>query len=151
MTNHTLANAWSDWQVERLRELWPQKDVTASEIGAEVGKGRNAVIGKAHRLKLPGRPENRGGAHVRIRPKLAAPSPKPKPRPPTINDADLKGVSLFDLEPGQCKWPLGSLMAGPPFLFCGEPASSPYCPAHEARALASRPTRPKFYAWRGKP
>lgn len=41
-------------------------------------------------------------------------------------------VSLIDLEPGMCKWPIGE---GSPYLFCGtHAASGPYCEHHTARA-----------------
>ena len=47
--------SWSEEREAKLRELW-EKGHTASQI-AEIlgGITRNAVIGKAHRLKLAGR------------------------------------------------------------------------------------------------
>ncbi len=42
---------WTDEDIRVLRKLWP--DNSASVIGALLGKSRNAVIGKAGRLKLP--------------------------------------------------------------------------------------------------
>lgn len=38
-------------------------------------------------------------------------------------------VSLVDLEPHQCKWPLGD---GAPWLACGLPTDKTYCPQHQA-------------------
>ncbi len=43
---------WTDEKVDKLRELWG-KGQTASQIAGIIGGvSRNAVIGKAHRLKL---------------------------------------------------------------------------------------------------
>ena len=42
---------WTPDQVEILKKSWPTK--TGGEIAAMTGKTRNAVMGMAHRLKLP--------------------------------------------------------------------------------------------------
>ena len=48
--------SWTEDRVSLLRKLWGDGH-TAAEIAKELGEGvtRNAVIGKAHRLKLSGR------------------------------------------------------------------------------------------------
>ena len=46
---------WTDDVVERLRQFWADGHSTA-EIGRRFGVSKNAVVGKAHRLDLPGRP-----------------------------------------------------------------------------------------------
>jgi hypothetical protein len=46
---------WTDAQIEKLRRLWDE-GATANQISAEMGHvGKNAVLGKAHRLGLPPR------------------------------------------------------------------------------------------------
>jgi GcrA cell cycle regulator len=47
---------WTDERVEWLKRLWAD-GVPASAIAEKLGEGvtRNAVIGRVHRLKLPGR------------------------------------------------------------------------------------------------
>jgi GcrA cell cycle regulator len=46
---------WTDDRVERLKKLWSE-GLSASQIAAQLGGvSRNAVIGKVHRLSLPGR------------------------------------------------------------------------------------------------
>lgn len=46
---------WTDERVELLKKLWAE-GLSASQIAAQLGGvSRNAVIGKAHRLKLSGR------------------------------------------------------------------------------------------------
>jgi len=48
--------SWTEEREQRLRKLW-EKGYTASQIAKMLGEGttRNAVIGKAHRLKLAAR------------------------------------------------------------------------------------------------
>ena len=47
--------SWTEEKVNKLKELWG-KGNTASQIAAIIGGiSRNAVIGKAHRLKLSGK------------------------------------------------------------------------------------------------
>lgn len=46
---------WTDERVEKLTKLWAD-GLSASQIAAQLGGvSRNAVIGKVHRLNLPGR------------------------------------------------------------------------------------------------
>ncbi len=47
---------WTDERIDTLKQLW-EKGLTASQIAEQLGGvSRNAVIGKAHRLDLKGRP-----------------------------------------------------------------------------------------------
>ncbi|MCZ2203425.1 GcrA family cell cycle regulator [Bartonella sp. A05] len=47
--------SWTDERVELLKKFWSE-GLSASQIAAQLGGvSRNAVIGKVHRLKLPGR------------------------------------------------------------------------------------------------
>lgn len=80
-------STWCDAIIARLRDLWDQGHATA-EIGRRLGVSKSAVIGKARRLKLPGRPSPivRGAPRVyltsRVTPlKLAEVMPAPT-RPP---------------------------------------------------------------------
>jgi len=100
---------WSDALQARLRELWAQ-GLTASQIAAELCITRNAVIGKAHRLELGGRP-----------------SPIQRSKPPML--------TLVALKERVCRWPIGH-PGEPDFHFCGGEArpNSPYCPEHHVRA-----------------
>lgn len=47
---------WTDEAIETLKLMWPLEKNTAAVIAAALGTTRNAVIGKAHRLKLAKRP-----------------------------------------------------------------------------------------------
>lgn len=152
--NAATAN-WTDERVEKLTDLW-KAGLSCSLIAKELGGGatKNSVIGKVQRLKLPGRmtvnqlprgPEPRPGRRgpdrtMRItknrrialgKPlKLAAPK-KAKEKPRGEAWEPIPGVtlvSLIDLEPGQCRWPVGNEA---PHLFCGAHADhGPYCHHH---------------------
>jgi len=64
--------SWTDERVDRLTKLWAE-GLSASQIAAELGGvTRNAVIGKVHRLSLPGRAKSGGTSTSRS--KRAAPS-----------------------------------------------------------------------------
>ncbi|MDF1608762.1 GcrA family cell cycle regulator [Hoeflea sp. YIM 152468] len=65
--------SWTDERVERLTKLWAD-GLSASQIAAQLGGvSRNAVIGKVHRLNLPGRAKSGGQASVRTKRTTAAP------------------------------------------------------------------------------
>jgi GcrA cell cycle regulator len=110
---------WTDERVDTLRELWGSGK-SASEIAAILGDNitRNAVIGKAHRLGLSGRPSP-------IRRKPAAPAPVPV----------TSGTNILNLTDRMCKWPIGDPRE-PGFHFCGRACKTglPYCAEHAAVA-----------------
>ncbi len=108
---------WTEERVARLKALWGEGR-TASQIAVILGDvTRNAVIGKAHRLGLKGRP-----SPIR-KEKVATPKPARRPvaqtsRPVRVSDR-------------QCHWPIGHPRE-PGFHFCGAPAidDKPYCEKH---------------------
>lgn len=54
----SAASPWTDDEVDQLKMRWSDGE-TCSEIGGAMGKSRNAVIGKVHRLGLDGRKRQR--------------------------------------------------------------------------------------------
>lgn len=144
-----------------LKTLW-NKGYSASIIADMLGGvSRNAVLGKAFRLKLPMRvpsqrkawtaPQRRKGPERRRETILLMPKGKPKsklaellaePLPP--NDAaDIARVSLMELERHHCRFPVGDPKQ-PTFGFCGcKPFPGlPYCEHHARRAFAPAALRP---------
>lgn len=51
----TYAATWDEATITLLRDMWTQ-GFSTSEIGRRLGVSKNTIIGKAHRLDLPGRP-----------------------------------------------------------------------------------------------
>lgn len=124
--------SWTDERVELLTKLWGEGK-TAAEIAKELGGvTRNAVIGKAHRLKLSNRvspiQQNKKPAPVNVQPSAAAPERKIQKTPSQDNR---QGVPLTDLKANQCRWPLGDPQ-DESFGFCGCSAlpGLPYCLEH---------------------
>jgi len=149
----TLAT-WTPERIEQLRTC-VVTGLTCSQIAAEIGVTRNAVIGKIHRLGLSsGRP---AGAPARSSP--------PRARHPRVSTqrqllrlmcADGSRVpaaaeaiavdsaqccSLIDLAHGKCRWPVGDPAAAD-FVFCGNEvvAGFSYCAGH-ARMAYRAPAR----------
>lgn len=133
--------SWTDERVAVLTKLWGDGK-TAAEIAKELGGvTRNAVIGKAHRLKLSNRASPIAAPK---KPKIAKaqnqntpPSSEKKPPRSVAPKPDEKvgGIALTDLKANQCRWPQGDPKNGE-FGFCGDKCmdSLPYCEAHVAIA-----------------
>jgi GcrA cell cycle regulator len=110
---------WNDEKINRLKKLWSE-GLTTGEIGKRLSVSKNAVVGKAHRLGLKGRP-----SPIK-RPARAAETKKP---------AEVKVFTLTDLSSQTCRWPIGD-PKHEDFRFCGKPviAGKPYCGEHCATA-----------------
>lgn len=130
--------SWTDERVETLTKLWGEGR-TAAEIAKELGGvTRNAVIGKAHRLKLSNRvsPIQQNKKPVKS---LKTPEKKSKKRASEQNnqhiDHNRKTVSLMDLNNSMCRWPIGDPQEKS-FGFCGDQNISglPYCSEHAKMA-----------------
>ncbi len=128
--------SWTDERVALLRKMWGEGK-TAAEIASTLGNvTRNAVIGKAHRLKL----SNRISPIQQNNKKPAAPvrtEPKVSSRKVVIREEDIqvKRIPLVELTPRQCRWPLGDPKEAD-FTFCGSNivAGLPYCSGHAKMA-----------------
>ena len=148
---------WSSERIEQLRSLW-HDGLSASQIATHLGGiTRNAVIGKAHRLGLTGRPspiKNRSVSVARPRPPrrprvehvvaprvVAAPPVAPQRHVEAIHThkhievEDGPGATILTLTDRICKWPIGD-PRHPDFHFCGKASAEglPYCTDHARRA-----------------
>jgi GcrA cell cycle regulator len=164
----STAVTWSPERVEQLR-AFVGAGMTCSQIAAEIGVSRNAVIGKIHRLGLgPGRP---AAALGRVCPPRTQRPRVPSQRqmlrviraeaPQTggavngeapIGDAIVgdatpgtgtQNCSLLELGHGKCRWPVSERSgSAADFVFCGNPIAGgfSYCAAH-ARMAYRTPER----------
>ncbi len=133
--------AWAEAQIADLKRLWTAGHST-SQIGAVLGVSKNAVIGKAHRIKLPARPSP-------IRHSSGPKKPKRAPLPKQVRKIHPRPVFMpkrSRIGAPSCLWPNGD-PGEPDFHFCGGKTvpGRPYCPEHCARAYMPR-TRDKSQA-----
>lgn len=135
--------SWTDERVALLKKLWVEGR-TAAEIAKELGDvTRNAVIGKAHRLKLSNRI-----SPIQQNPKkpVKANDDKPVQKASPVArvvraPVNVKGIPLTELKERMCRWPLGDPREAD-FKFCGcdTALGLPYCEDHAriAYQVASR-------------
>lgn len=153
---------WSDETIERLRRLW-EEGLSSSAIGRQLGYSKNAIIGKARRIGLSGRPSPIKSDSP-TRPRIGRPKPigdKPTlpslagpvftapsapiqfraPKPPVTRPIEIRetvqaalSVALPKFR-GECSWPIGD-PGTRSFRYCLEPAlfACPYCPTHKSMA-----------------
>ena len=139
---------WTDERVEKLTKLWAD-GLSASQIAAQLGGvTRNAVIGKVHRLNLPGRTKSGGGSAPRPKRQPSAPraasgfNSRPAPRAVSRSGGSAaalrveaeavehveeardvvvpiaRKLTLVELTERTCKWPVGDPLHED-FHFCG--------------------------------
>jgi GcrA cell cycle regulator len=141
---------WTEERVTQLRQC-VVTGLTCSQIAAEIGVTRNAVIGKIHRLGLS--PTRSAGVPAHSSP------PRAQQRRPTqrrllrLVGAETPGIapsdlidsaqkcSLLEIAHDKCHWPIGDPQAAD-FAFCGNAAVSgfSYCAGH-ARMAYRLPAR----------
>ena len=146
------APKWTDEHTALIRKLWAE-GLTGTQIANQLGRTKNSVIGKAHRLRLT----------VRASP-IVRRSKEKKPKPATAEVRELvaKIIPLFDNDPepvdesaaftqnpksiagrlDACQYPSGD-PGKPNFKYCGKHTDTgkPYC-AHHMK-LAYLPSKPK--------
>ncbi len=137
--------SWTEERVTILKKLWGEGR-TAAEIAKELGGvTRNAVIGKAHRLKLSSRvspiqQNNKKSVKTMETKKVVAKQQAPirvvtRSKSKVTIDADAimsgNGYSLADLKEKMCRWPIGD-PRDDNFKFCGcrSVPGIPYCKDH---------------------
>ena len=145
--------SWTEEKVAILRQYWGSGK-SASEIAEMIGDmSRNAVIGKAHRLGLAGRPSPIKERKAKPKPVAqsapaaapSSPAPAPRPQPVADNVVELQpggGATILALTERMCRWPHGDPKK-PGFRFCGKPVAegSSYCSDH--LKMAYQPPAPK--------
>lgn len=153
---------WTSERISELERLWAIGASTA-EIGRQLDVTKNAVVGKVHRLGLPGRPspikrETRAAPRA---PAPRAPAPRLRPEIRVSVDTPVSDVvdppiaaacaqaqvatatqPVADLHAPPCQWPFGD-PGDEDFHFCGSPSLTgrPYCPEHCTRAYVREDRR----------
>lgn len=150
--------SWPMDDIAELERMWSEGH-SATAIGVALGRSRNAILGKVHRLKLSARRvrtrkpierrADRLSPKLSPRPKVAAKRERAVPPPPPLNEAPkppryIPKEQLRKPLPGSnphavliettgCKFPVGEY----PFHWCNEPkvAGKSYCAAHCAVAF----------------
>lgn len=139
--------SWTDERVALLKKMWGEGK-SAAEIAKVLGGGltRNAVIGKAHRLKLSNRvspiqQNNKKPAEPMVK---VVEAKKPEPARPVKKIGG--GIAMVNLRDRMCRWPDGDPKE-PNFSFCGDEcvAGLPYCDGH-AKMAYQAPSRSRVLA-----
>lgn len=147
-----MASFWTPERDDGLRLLVGQQ-LSYAAIAVHLGHSRNAVIGRAQRLKLlnPMTSEKPRGGKPRRSPLLVRPKqtrggsvknytgdPGLVDRPAPILEPPVC-IELDDLTHAVCHWPLWN-DEQPARLYCGLPAEDlrSYCPGHQALAYQRR-------------
>ena len=132
--------SWTPKREEKLRELW-KKGHSGSEIANILGDTtRNAVIGKAHRLKLDARSVSRKPIQkanlekdnvAEVKNQKLGRKAKFKALLLDKNFEPENPTKLENLTDKLCKWPLGERIE-PAKFFCGRKSMEkfPYCKLH---------------------
>ena len=147
--------SWTDQQIQTLRQKWGN-GFSASDIAKILGVTRNAVIGKANRLKLSAQQSStsrvtdlpsKGSVlatitkatkqRATLRPLPPVPTATPiavkaivrESRP--IDVKRVEGISVTKAGERHCRWPIGDPRS-PEFRFCGCSSYEglPYCVDH---------------------
>ena len=157
--NHGHWSAWTPERVELLTLGWAAGK-SAGKLAEELGHiTRSAVIGKIHRLGLPGRETKIGYVNVGNRtPRIRQAkkihlrvSKKNGSKPILVDEVFLdylpssddtvipieRRKTILQLSKNTCRWPIGDPKDAD-FFYCGaEPlAGHPYCTTHCRRAFA---------------
>lgn len=146
---------WTPALEKRLEDLWHEGLSTAA-IGRKIGFSKNAVVGKVHRLGLPGRPspiaerltdEQREARRIRREnlatlPALGLERPRQTgPSVPMARTLDIPPAPrLLPEKIGRvvdCCWPIGEPgRVGFHFCGCKSAPGRPYCEEHHRRSVA---------------
>jgi len=139
------------WEMPELRyrlEVLAQEPLTSKQIAEKLGEefkldiSRNAVIGYMRRngLLLHFEPKYKPGTKAKVKKpgdrmvKLRVDAPIAPAE--AVRPAEAGLLTIYQLQTGDCRWPMAAVMDPPPFMYCGKPAlfEKPYCKEHAKKA-----------------
>lgn len=121
---------WTSEKEQVLIAAWKDPELSIVAFAKKIGLTKSAVLGKAHRLKLPTRASIKAGA-----PKKLREPPTKKTTPPNPQLVPSRRT---------CAWPIGH-PDNADFHYCGadvQLGGSPYCTEHHRRAYVPRKEKP---------
>jgi len=138
---------WTERRVAELKRLWVEDRLSASLVGDALGCGKNAILGKLHRLgvkrggkrwpskhKIVRKVGEQGYVGRRVRLVPGAPSVVDVDRDVAVGKGE---CGFMELTNWTCRWPLNDCS---PWRFCGGAADlaagRSYCAEH--RRLGTR-------------
>lgn len=137
---------WTDDLEAQLIAMWAD-DVPVKEIAMRLGGlSKNAVVGKAHRLKLPRRlaplprSDKDSGRPLRANASVKCRQSERVRKEAFRKARERRKKRLADLRESECRWPVTD---GSPHYFCGCPAveGKPYCQDHCEQAYVKPPKK----------
>lgn len=142
-----MSFVWDTRNTRKASKLW-RDGHSASMIAREIGTSRNAVVGKAYRMRdmFPARihssnhrPQKKKAKPVARMPRrVISPSFVPKPKHDSeVFQTKFTSKSLMDLNDNDCRWPEGE-------NFCGKPQKegrSSYCEYHNSHSIDAARSR----------
>jgi GcrA cell cycle regulator len=149
-----MASPHLEWPIEHdniLRDM-VAKGCTSTEIAAKLHRTRNAIIGRATRMKLiwkrgPGYPKRKSAKpkpKSKIRNKILSMQGGAKKelfiqdRSPLVIKLKAEGMSLLLATYGHCRWPVESRGVDRMPRCCGAKCHGSYCPDHHRISVMTK-------------
>jgi len=148
-----IGAGWTAADLARLAKLWGE-GLSTTAIGRAMGRSKNSVVGKAHRLNLPARPSpiaaKGSGANPKQRRRVTGPTLAPLAS--AVQAAPMPSVEVAPVAATAapryagvsrpCCWPIGEPRTKG-FRYCDGPGvpGRPYCDEHCGLAYVQQAVR----------